>query len=129
MSVAHTSRGSSRELIELRWGWAAVPACPIKGPAMNSTLIEGREPAEFDAIVVDTLNHVPPRTPHPAEKQLRIGVQNERGQIYRVIKISGLYYFLDLVGKFRELGFIDTFAEHAGDKEGFDAILSSPQTS
>jgi hypothetical protein len=94
---------------------------------MNSTLIEGKEPGGFDAVVVDTLSRVPPRTPHPAEKRLLIGIQNERGDIYRVIKIAGLYYFLDLVGKFQELGFASTLAEHAGDKEGFDAILSWPE--
>lgn len=99
----------------------------MKVPAMNSTLIEGKQLAEFDPIVLDTINHVPARTPHPAEKRLRIGIQNERGEIYRVIKIAGLFYFLDLVGRFRDLGFTDEFAQHAGDKEGFDAILSFPK--
>lgn len=75
------------------------------------------------------LEQIAPRSPHAAEKQLRIGIQNERGEIYRAIKIAGLYYFLDLVEKFRDLGFTDEFAEHAGDKEGFDAILSLPQKS
>jgi hypothetical protein len=96
---------------------------------MNSTLIEGKEPAKFDPIVLGMLAQIAPRSPHAAEKRLRIGIQNERGEIYRVIKVAGLYYFLDLVEKFRNLGFTDEFAEHAGDKEGFDAILSLPQKS
>lgn len=96
---------------------------------MSSSLIEGKELAKFDPIVLDVLAQIAPRSPHPAEKRLRIGIQNERGEIYRVIKIAGLYYFLDLVQKFRDLGFTDEFAEHAGDKEGFDAILSLPQKS
>lgn len=91
---------------------------------MNSTLIEGKAPAQFDPIVLDTIKQVPPRTPHPAEKRLRIGIQNEQGDIYRVIKIDGLYYFLDLIGKFREQGFTDELANYGGEKEGFDAILS-----
>lgn len=96
---------------------------------MNSTLIHGKQPAEYDPIVLDMIDHVPPRTPHPAEKRLLIGIQNERGDVYRVIKISGLFYFLDLVEKFRGLGFTDEFAQQAGDREGLDAILSLPKKS
>lgn len=91
---------------------------------MNSTLIPEKQIAQFDPIVLQALHGIAPRSPHPAEKRLLIGIQNENGDIYRVIKIAGLYYFLDLVNKFRELGFTDEFAEHAGEKEGFDAILS-----
>jgi predicted Zn-dependent protease with MMP-like domain len=101
----------------------------IKGSAVNTTLMPGKQPAEFDAVVLDALNHVAPKTHHPAEKRLLIGIQNEHGEVYRVIKIVGLYDFLDLIGKFRDLGFTDEFAQHAGDKEGFDAILSLPAKS
>lgn len=86
----------------------------------------GKQPAQFDALVLDTINHIPPTTHHPAAKRLLIGIQNEQGEVYRVIRITGLYNFLDLIGTFRDLGFTDEFAQHAGDKEGFDAILNFP---
>lgn len=96
---------------------------------MNTTLIHGKQLAEFDTVVLNTLNLIPPVSHHAAEKRLRIGIQNEQGDIYRVIKISGLKNFLDLIGKFRDLGFDDEFAEHAGDKQGFDAIISARKES
>ena len=89
----------------------------------------GKLPAEFDAVVLDAISHVSPKTHHPAEKRLLIGIQNEHGEVYRAITIFGLFNFLDLIGKFRDLGFTDEFAQHAGDKEGIDAILSLPAKS
>jgi hypothetical protein len=91
---------------------------------VNTTLIHGKQLAEFDAIILDAINDIPATTHHPAEKRLRIGIQNEHGDVYRVIKISGLNNFLNLIGKLRDLGFMDEFAEHYGDKQGFDAIIS-----
>lgn len=96
---------------------------------MNTTLIHGKPPAEFDAIVLNMLSLIPQVSHHPAEKRLRVGIQNEHGDVYRVIKISGLNNFSDLIGKFRELGFTDELAEHVGDKEGFDAIICAPDKS
>lgn len=96
---------------------------------MNTTLIQGKQLAEFDAIILDVINHIPATTHHPAEKRLRIGIQNEQGDVYRVIKISGLNNFFNLIGKLRDLGFKDEFAEHYGDKQGFDAIISMSKKS
>lgn len=96
---------------------------------MNTTLIHDKQLAAFDTVVLDTLSHIAPRTHHPAEKRLLIGIQNERGEVYRVITIFGLISFFDLIGKFRALGFTEELAQHAGEKEGYDAILSMPAKS
>jgi predicted Zn-dependent protease with MMP-like domain len=93
---------------------------------VNTTLIHGKQLAAFDTVVLDTLSHIEPRTHHPAEKRLLIGIQNERGEVYRIITIFGLISFFDLIGKFRKLGFTDELAQHAGEKEGYDAVLSMP---
>jgi hypothetical protein len=100
-------------------------ACLAKEKAVNTTLIQGKQLAEFDAIVLDTINLIAPISHHPAEKRLRIGIQNEHGDVYRVIKISGLKNFLDVIGKLREHGFTDEFAEHSGDKQGFDPVITA----
>lgn len=97
-----------------------------EGSAVNTTLIHDKQLAQFDAVVLDTIKQIPPKPHHPAEKRLLIGIQNEHGEVYRIITIFGLFNFLDLIGKFRELGFTDEFAQHAGEKEGLDAILSRP---
>lgn len=93
---------------------------------MNTTLIQGKQLAEFDEIILGAINQIPPTSHHPAEKKLRIGIQNEHGDVYRVIKISGFNNFLNFIGKLRDLGFIDEFAEYYGDKHGFDAIIRIP---
>ena len=95
---------------------------------MNTTLIEGKQLAQFDARVLNVLDLVPLTERHQAQKKLLIGIQNERGEIYRVIKIFGMNDFLKLINKFRDLGFTDEFAENYGDKEGYDAIISVPRT-
>ena len=51
---------------------------------------------------------------------------NERGDVYRVIKVFGMKEFSDLIEKFHKLGFNDEFAETYGDKEGYDAVISGP---
>jgi hypothetical protein len=97
-----------------------------KETAMNTTLIEGKSPAEYDATVLNAINAFPHAAHHDAAERLLIGVQNERGEIYRVIKIFGMKEFSDLIEKFREFGFNDEFAEEHGDKDGFDALISGP---
>ena len=126
----HCKHGENGKVQRRRLAWLLfrLPAAD-KEKAVNTTLIHGKALAEFDPVVLSILNLVPPVTHHPAENRLRIGIQNEQGDVYRVIKISGLKNFLDLIGKFRDLGFADEFAEHYGDKEGFDAIISAPDKS
>ena len=96
---------------------------------MNTTLIEGKELAEFDAIVLNAINLIPSTPKTVSAERLLVGIRNEHGDVYRVIRVSGLNNFFDLIGKLRDLGFIDEFAEAYGDKQGFDAIVSTPSKS
>jgi hypothetical protein len=96
---------------------------------VNTTLIEGKQPAEFDAIVLNTINLIPPTPQTVSAERLLVGIRNEHGDVYRIIRVSGLNNFLELIGKLRDLGFIDEFAEACGDKQGFDAIVSAPNKS
>lgn len=93
---------------------------------MNTTLIEDKSPAEYDATVLNTISLIPNAPRHEASRRLLIGVRNERGDVYRVIKVFGMKEFSDLIEKFRKLGFNDEFAEAYGDKEGYDAVISGP---
>jgi hypothetical protein len=94
---------------------------------VNTTLIEGKQLAEFDAAVLNTINLMPSAAQTVSAERLLVGIRNEHGDVYRVIKVSGLNNFLDLIGKLRDLGFKDELAEAYGDKEGFDAIVSAPE--
>ena len=96
---------------------------------MNTTVIEGSPVAEYDSIVLDAMNLIQPTPQHVSAKRLLVGIKNEQGNVYRVIKISGLGEFLALIGKLRDLGFTDELAEAYGDKEGFDAIVARPNKS
>jgi hypothetical protein len=93
---------------------------------VNTTLIEGKQLAEFDSAVLNAINLMPPTARTVSAERLLVGIRNEHGDVYRVIKVSGLNNFLDLIGKLRELGFMDELAEAYGDKQGFDAIISAP---
>jgi len=93
---------------------------------MNTTLIEGKSPAEYDATVLNTICLIPNAPHHEAARRLLIGVRNERGDVYRAIKVFGLKEFSDLIERFRKLDFNDEFAETYGDKEGYDAVVSGP---
>lgn len=93
---------------------------------MNTTLIKDKSPAEYDATVLNTISLIPNTPHHEASSRLLIGVRNERGDVYRVIKVLGMKEFSDLIEKFRRLGFNDEFAEAYGDKEGYDAVISGP---
>ncbi len=93
---------------------------------MNTTLIEGKPPAEYDATVLDTISLIPKALHHEAARRLLIGVRNERGDVYRAIKVFGIKEFSDLIEKFRKVGFNDELAETYGDKEGYDAVISRP---
>ena len=93
---------------------------------MNTTLIEGKSPAQYDATVLNTISPIPNVPHHEAATRFLIGVRNERGDVYRVIKVFGMKEFSDLIEKFRKLGFNDEFAETYGDKEGYDAVISGP---
>jgi hypothetical protein len=60
-----------------------------QGDGMNTTLIEGKPPAEYDATVLNTISLIPKAPHHEAARQLLIGVRNERGDVYRAIKVFG----------------------------------------
>jgi len=93
---------------------------------VNTTLIEGKPLAEFDATVLHAMNLIPPTPPAVSAERLLVGIRNEHGDVYRVIRVSGLSNFLSLIGKLHDLGFTDELAESYGDKQGFDAIISAP---
>ena len=91
---------------------------------MNTKLIEGKSPSQYDATVLNTISLIPNAPHHEAARRLLIGVRNERGDVYRAIKVFGMKKFSDLIENFRKLGFDDEFAETYGDKEGYDAVIS-----
>jgi hypothetical protein len=96
---------------------------------MNTTLIEGKSRAEYDATVLDAISLIPKAPHHQAAEQFLIGVRNERGDVYRVIKVWGMKEFSDFIETFRVAGLKDEFAEAYGDKEGYDAVISGPARS
>jgi hypothetical protein len=96
---------------------------------MNTTLIEGKSRAEYDAMVLEAISLIPNASHHPAAKQLLIGVRNEHGDVYRVIKVWGMQEFSDFIATFRMVGLKDEFAEAYGDKGGYDAVISGPARS
>ena len=75
---------------------------------MNTTLIEGKSPAEYDATVLNTISLIPNAPHHEAVRRLLIGVRNERGDVYRAIKVFGMKEFSDLIEKFRGFGYDTT---------------------
>lgn len=101
-------------------------ARPNEGDGNEHDDYRGQVASRIGSIGVERYRSFPARPHHVAMKCLPIGVQNGRGEVYRVIKSFGMKAFSDLIWKFRELGFSEEFAEEHGDMGGFDAVVRGP---
>lgn len=93
---------------------------------MKTALIDGKEPATFDATLFIAMDLIPERPQVVWTESILIGIRNEFGEIYRVIGVTGMSRFVDVKSKLRELGYRDEVLEQCEADQGFDAIVSAP---
>lgn len=93
---------------------------------MKTALIDGKQPATFDATLFIAMDLVPARPQVVWMESILIGIRNEYGEIYRVIGVTGMSTFIDVTSKLRGLGYRDEVVDASEADQGFDAIVSAP---
>jgi hypothetical protein len=91
-----------------------------------TTLIEGKQPAEFDAILLNTADLISDTPERVWSESLLIGIQNEYGDIYRAIGVTGLANFVHLLEHLRGLGCTQEEPGSYETEHGFDALVRPP---
>jgi len=57
------------------------------------------------------------------QQRMVIGIRNHEGAIYRVIGVTGLPDFLEVIGKLTGLNMTDELEEASGPRQGYNAIF------
>jgi hypothetical protein len=93
---------------------------------VKTALIDGKQPATFDATLFIALDLIPARPKVVWMESILIGIRNEYGAIYRVIRVTGMSTYIDATSKLHELGYRDEVLDASEADQGFDAIVSAP---
>jgi hypothetical protein len=93
---------------------------------VKTALIEGIQPAEFDASLLRTAELILDTPERVWSESLLIGIRNEYGDTYRVIGVTGLTELVDLLEKLHGLGCMRERPNCAETEQDFDAVFSPP---
>jgi hypothetical protein len=101
---------------------------PPPEDTMKTSLITGKEISELDASLIRALNS-PLDPQHVWNESLLIGIRNEHNEIYRVIGVTGMSRFIEVMRKLQALGYTEEDPNVYEEEQGFDAILAPHSTS
>lgn len=90
-----------------------------------STLIDGKEVAEFDAEITDKFKMQPGSMKATRDERMQVGVRNSNGDIYRAIGVTGMNEFLGVVEHLVDIGLVDELKDEMSARHGYDAIFSA----
>jgi hypothetical protein len=96
----------------------------LTGAKMKFTaLIPGAAPDAIDSTILTKLDAEATdlRTVH--RQNMKIGIRNQDGAIYRVIGTTGLDYFMEVIFELQRLKLVDELEIESGMREGCDAIF------
>ena len=89
---------------------------------METKLVPGKTARTNDAAILTAINK---QARDGGGRMMVIGIRNEAGDIYRVVKAEGLAEFMGVIGALSDkLKMTDELEEAAGMKDGCDAIFS-----
>lgn len=91
---------------------------------MISTLIVGKEVAQFDSQITGKLSLDAGTEKAIRMERMQIGVRNEKGDIYRAIGVTGMGDFLDTINHLVDVGLVDELQHVHSARHGYDAIFS-----
>lgn len=97
------------------------------GDTVKTALIDGKPRGAFDAslfFAIDDLIPSPTRTVW--SESLLVGVQNERGELYRAIGVTGLSNFIHLIRTLHALGYTNEDVADEYAEIGFDVMVRAP---
>jgi hypothetical protein len=93
---------------------------------VKTALIEGKQPAEFDAILLHIVDLISDTPKSVWSESMLIGIRNEYGDIYRAIGVTGLSHFVHALERLHDLGCTHEIPETGAAEQGFDALVSPP---
>lgn len=88
-------------------------------------LVEQKEIAEFDSEITEKFDMPVGSMEDVRAERMQVGIRNSKGEIYRVIGITGLGEFLGLVQHLADIGLADELAAATKARGGYDAIFSA----
>jgi len=91
--------------------------------SIKTCLIDGKTIAEFDAELMQLIKCESTTMRQVEKEDMRIGIRNEQGQIYRAIGITGAELYGETCCDIEELGFTDEL-EDKPPRKGYDNILA-----
>jgi hypothetical protein len=102
--------------------------CPVRydWKPVKTALIDGTSPDAFDENLLNALEMTCAPSWAVRSEAFLIGVLNDRGEIYRIVGVSDLRAFADLLDRLRMLRCLDEIADGADAEQGFDTIVSTP---
>jgi hypothetical protein len=93
---------------------------------VKTTLIESAQPAEFDAVLLRTVDLTSATPESVWSESMLIGIRNEYGDVYRAIGVTGLANFVHVLEKLHGLGCACEVPDSDETKQGFDAHVTPP---
>lgn len=90
-----------------------------------STLLSGKEIAEFDEEVTGKLDMETGSIEAVRAEHMQLGLRNSNGEIYRAIGVTGLGEFLSIVQYLADIGLVDELKDATAPRGGYDAIFSA----
>lgn len=90
-----------------------------------STLIDGKEAAEFDSEITDKFEMQLGSIQATRNERMQVAVRNSNGDIYRAIGVTGMNDFLAIVEHLAEIGLVDELENQNNSRHGYDAIFSA----
>jgi hypothetical protein len=101
-----------------------VPQSGDKEEMVKTVLIKGIKPSKFDELLLTALELRQSDRTAVWNERIRIGIRNERGEIYRAIGLTGVIMLSDAISQLRGLGYLDAVAIGDEAEQGFDMTVS-----
>jgi hypothetical protein len=95
---------------------------------MKTALIDGQQPSRLDGPLLNTIHLCGAEPRSVWSESMLIGIQNEQGELYRAIGVTGLTNFVSAIQELHSVGYTYRLATIEETLHGFDAIVSEPAT-
>ena len=92
---------------------------------MISSLIDGKDIAEFDDEITDKFNLLSGSIKSIRNERMQVAIRNGNGDIYRAIGVTGLDQFLSIIQHLTGIGLVDELKDESVSRHGYDAIFGA----
>lgn len=94
--------------------------------SVKTAIIEGKQPAEFDATLLNAADLISDTPESVWSESMLIGIRNEYGDTYRAIGVTGLADLVHILQTLHDLGCARELPNSYEAGQGFDALFSPP---